>query len=92
MGYNGPILPPCQDLCVEWCGVGSKLLPCMGNEMTVLTFSLTFSQTLSLMTFFPYFLRDGIKEDIPDALLKQFLRQLRSEIDLKCPCTEKAGL
>ena len=37
MGYNGPILPLCQEPCVEWWRVGSKLLTCQGNEMSVLT-------------------------------------------------------
>jgi len=40
MGYNGPILPLCQEPCVEWWRVGSKLLTCQGNEMSVLTLVL----------------------------------------------------
>ena len=47
MGYNGPILSPCQYPCVEWWGVGSNLLTCMGNEMSVLTLSLTLSHEMS---------------------------------------------
>jgi len=41
MGCNGPTLPLCQDLCVESWRAGSKLLPCLGKEMSVLTHVLT---------------------------------------------------
>jgi len=50
-GHNGPILPLCQDPCVEWLEVGSNLLPCLGNEMSVLTLCL--GNEMSVLTLYP---------------------------------------
>ena len=36
MGYNGLMLHPCQGLCVELWGIGSKLLAWQEKEMSVL--------------------------------------------------------
>jgi len=70
MGYNGPILLSCQDLCVEWWGIGSKLLAWQEKEMSVLASSL-----------FPGFLIvASTKVDGPGAFAPSFIEKTWANI------------